>query len=126
MSDNTVVAPVSPGRMVTTAFFHAALLMLFTVFFVRMVPDFAEQAEHAGGTLPVLARWMIVLSAFLMRHWYWALPLLAVADAAGLFAAAKTFGKRGLLVWSVVVSGIVAGIMILGTMAMLDTISSMA
>lgn len=126
MSDSSVAEPVSAGRMVTTAIFHAVLWVVFTVFMVYMVPEFAAQAANAGGALPVLACLMIGLSDFLMHHWFWAVPFLATADAIAVFAVGKAGGKRGLLVWSVIVSGILACVVILGTLGMLETISRMA
>ena len=126
MSDKTSVESVSPGRIVTTAFFHAVLLAVFTVFMVYMVPEFAVQAQNAGRALPALARVMIGLSNFLQRHWFWAVPFLAIADTITLVAVGKSFGKHGLLVWTVIVSGVFAVVVILGTLGMLETISRMA
>jgi type II secretory pathway component PulF len=126
MSDKPAIDTVLLGRIITMAVFHAVLLVAFTVFMLYMVPEFAVQAENAGSPLPALARWMIGLSDFLRWHWQWAVPLLAIADAIALFAIGKAFGKRGLLVWSVIVSMIFAAAVILGTLGMLETISRMA
>ncbi|MFO7973002.1 MAG: hypothetical protein R6V12_00040 [Candidatus Hydrogenedentota bacterium] len=125
MSDKAGSPSVPPARIVTTGVFHAVLLAVFTVFLVYMVPEFAVQAQNTGRALPALARWTIVLSDFLKHHWFWAIPLLAIADGIALFVAGKTFGKRGLLVGSVIVSAIFAGVVILGMLGMLETISGM-
>ena len=116
---------VSPGRMVTTAVFHAALLVLFIVFLSYIVPEFAATAANYGGPLPASAQLIIRVGDYVQNYWFWAIPLAAVADTAALFAIAKSFGKRGLLVWSVIVGGFFAGLMILGMIGMLEAVARM-
>ena len=108
MSSQPVSEPVSPGRMVATAALHAVFLTAFVVFMVRMIPEFAVQAGHTGRTLPPLVQGMIRWSSLIVRYWYLVVPLLALADTVGLFTSARVFGKRGLIVWSVLVSGALA------------------
>ncbi len=123
MSSQPVREPVSPGRMVATALLHAVFLTAFVVFVVRMIPEFAVQAGHTGRALPPLVQGMIRWSSVIIRYWYLVVPLLALADTVGLFTAARVFGKRGLIVWSVLVSGMLAAAMIIGTIAMLNAMS---
>ena len=125
MAEKNEREPFSGSRIVITAVFHAVLFVLFIIFLGYIVPGFAVTAEDSGAELPAPAQLIIRLAGFVGQHWYWAIPLVAAADTAALIMVGRFWGKRGLLVWSVVVSGIFAGIMIVGMIGMMNAVARM-
>jgi len=92
--------------MVMTTVIHAFIPFFWIVFAVFIVPRFVAGFAEAGIEMPAMTGVVISFSAFIMRHWFIYLLILAlilVGDGAVYFSLLRSLGKTPASLWSIVV-----------------------
>jgi hypothetical protein len=59
-----------------------------------ILPEFQAMCEAADMALPVVTKWMLQLSAWTVRFWYFILPIIIVGPLPPLFLLSRGKGQR--------------------------------
>jgi type II secretory pathway component PulF len=112
--------------LVLMAAIHVLAFGAFGAFMTVLVPEFAGEARSRGTNVSGLADALTALSDAAGEFALLAVSialLLTALDLAALFWIAKKAGKRGALIWSVLLAAFFTALMFAGLLGYVDSLT---